>query len=914
MTLVHGEEKPECVFPGSSKMAQRMRTFDWASTVLGPTASWPPGLRAALAVMLGNPQPMLVWWGSQLVQFYNDSYAERMLGAAQPWALGRSARVEFSDAWNVIGPRVQSVVRSGNLAGDERVLLLLERNGYLEETYHGFAYAPIPDEAGNVGGITCRVCEQTAQVLATRRRQLLDELASCVNAGSSPRELVLQAAGRALESNPLDIPFALVYLLDAGSGGVRLHAVAGVHPDAPCAPPLIGRDILAEQSDGWAMGKVKATGRTEIVSRLGRRFGILPGGAWAEPTHTAAVVPMWEKGLHALAGFFICGVSPRRAPDEAYLAFLEQVAGLLGGAVAETPGATGTQQLPVPIPEVHAQDADAERMRIEEALRLSEARLAIELTAMSRLHDLSSRLLATTDMQAALREVLDAALAMLGAEMGNIQLYHPHKHVLEIVVQRGFCQEFLDYFRDLSTDDASVCAAAARGARRVVIADVMQDPDWAPLRTIAAKAGYRGVQSTPLISRNGTLLGILSTHFRHAHTPSERDLRMLDLYAIQAIDQIERIRAEEALKEADRRKDEFIAMLAHELRNPLAPIRNAIRMLPHAAEAGALERLQQMMERQADHMVRLVDDLMEVSRITTGKIELRRTLVVLADVLASAVETSMPNIDQARHRLNVSLAPDNLMVDADAVRLAQVFANLLNNAAKYTEDGGHIRLSARREGSEAVVEVIDSGIGIAPDMLGYVFDMYAQTIDAAGRWQGGIGLGLYLVRRLVEMHGGSVEACSAGAGRGSRFVVRLPLVEGCPRAMPGDVKAASAEDLRQRRVLIVDDNRDAAESLTMLLEHFGAQVQMAHDGPAALQAIDAGTPDAVLLDIGMPGMNGYEVARRVRAQPRFNPVLLVALSGWGGEEDRRRSQECGFDHHLVKPVDIAVLRALLARQ
>jgi PAS domain S-box-containing protein len=371
--------------------------------------------------------------------------------------------------------------------------------------------------------------------------------------------------------------------------------------------------------------------------------------------------------------------------------------------------------------------------------------------------------------------------------------------------------------------------------------------------------------------------------------------------------------SEEALREIDRRKNDFLAMLAHELRNPLAPIRNSLAILRVAGGSRAEDEIHEMMERQVDQMVRLVDDLLEIARITRGKIELRRERVDLAAVLRAAIETSQPLIAGARHAFEVSLADEPLVVDADATRLAQVFSNLLNNAAKYTEPGGHIRLEARREGGEAVVSVADDGIGIASEMLPEVFEIFTQIDRTASRAQGGLGIGLALVKRLVELHRGRVEARSAGPGTGSEFVVRLPL-EGA-----GSVAAERAGEaegthgpLLPRRVLVVDDNRDAADSLGILLRFYGADVQVVHDGRAALEAFASFQPGIVLLDLGMPGMDGYEVGRWIREQPGADAVRLIALTGWGQPEDRRRSRAAGFDHHLVKPVRPEALKALLA--
>jgi PAS domain S-box-containing protein len=366
------------------------------------------------------------------------------------------------------------------------------------------------------------------------------------------------------------------------------------------------------------------------------------------------------------------------------------------------------------------------------------------------------------------------------------------------------------------------------------------------------------------------------------------------------------------LNEADRRKDEFLATLSHELRNPLAPLRNGLQVMKLARnDAGAVERARVMMERQLAQMVRLIDDLMDMSRINRGKIRLRKERVPLAGPVQQAVETSRPAIEGGGHDLTVNLPPDPIYVDADVTRLAQVFSNLLNNAAKYTERGGHVTLTVERQGGEAVVSVRDTGVGIPAHMLPRVFDLFTQVDRSLERAQGGLGVGLSLVKGLVEMHGGSVEARSAGHGMGSEFIVRLPVV----LSLAGEQAEGGAEASRpgaRRRVLVVDDNRDSALSLALMLQVMGNETQTAHDGLEALDVAAAFRPDAILLDIGMPRLNGYDTAERIRRQPWGKNVVLVALTGWGQEEDRRRSQEAGFNFHVVKPVEPAALEKLLA--
>lgn len=380
-----------------------------------------------------------------------------------------------------------------------------------------------------------------------------------------------------------------------------------------------------------------------------------------------------------------------------------------------------------------------------------------------------------------------------------------------------------------------------------------------------------------------------------------------------SIDVTETARAEESLKEADRRKDEFLATLAHELRNPLAPISNAVHLLRRPDGRRTADRIIEMVGRQVNHIVRLVDDLLEVSRVTRGKIELSKAPVELADIVAGAIEISRPVIDQAHHELAVSLPEEPLIVYGDKVRLTQVLVNLLANAAKYTDSGGQIRISALREDDALTISVRDNGTGIAPDQLPHVFSMFTQFHRVVGRGFGGLGIGLTMARSLVEMHGGEISAHSAGPNQGSEFTVRLPLVDTEHQTSAQHTPSVpnATAPLFGRRILVVDDNRDAADSLGMLLECDGAMTEIVYDGNAALAAIEANLPHVVLLDIGMPGMDGHEVAQAIRRDQRFNGVRLVALTGWGQQADRLRTQRSGFDYHLTKPVDYPALQKLL---
>jgi signal transduction histidine kinase/CheY-like chemotaxis protein len=370
----------------------------------------------------------------------------------------------------------------------------------------------------------------------------------------------------------------------------------------------------------------------------------------------------------------------------------------------------------------------------------------------------------------------------------------------------------------------------------------------------------------------------------------------------------DRRRSEQVLLDADRRKDEFLDTLAHELRNPLAPIRNAVRIISARADADAnVGKAKEVVERQLKHMVRLIDDLMDVSRITRGRLDLHRERIDVEVAVKMAVETSQPLLDVKHHALSIQ-ADQRLFVQADATRLAQVFANLLNNSAKYSPPGSEISLKIACEGRQAVVSVTDNGVGIPASMLPRIFDMFVQ-LEPSGQREG-LGIGLTLVKHLVELHGGLVEASSPGTGRGSTFKVFLPLADSPPPEPPHESSMNVAPTYRAR-VLVADDNRDAADTLSAILELDGHEVRTAYDGVQALKIAEQFAPQIALLDIGMPHLDGYQTARRIRDQSWGSSILLVALTGWGQEQDRRQATEAGFNYHLVKPGDPQTIGALI---
>jgi PAS domain S-box-containing protein len=377
-------------------------------------------------------------------------------------------------------------------------------------------------------------------------------------------------------------------------------------------------------------------------------------------------------------------------------------------------------------------------------------------------------------------------------------------------------------------------------------------------------------------------------------------------------DESERRRAELALRNADRRKDEFLATLAHELRNPLAPITMGLELLEISGDdPEAISNVRAMMQRQTKHMVRLIDDLLDVSRITRGRLELRKNRVDLLDIVHNAIEASQPLMDEAQHRLTLKLPDKQLLIYADANRLTQVLSNLLNNAAKFTPRQGHIELAVTNTASEVVVTLSDSGIGIPQDKIDLVFEMFAQIHENSAYGQTGLGIGLTLVKRLVEMHGGNVTVDSRGQNLGTTFCVTLPIVQ-LPVSADGEPSNGSAStSTKGRRILVVDDNADALASLSQMIAHLGSEVRLAHDGLEAIAVAQTFRPEIVFMDLGMPNLNGFEAARRIRNEPWGRHLALVATTGWGQEDDRRRTAEAGFDRHLVKPIELASLRDVL---
>lgn len=555
-----------------------------------------------------------------------------------------------------------------------------------------------------------------------------------------------------------------------------------------------------------------------------------------------------------------------------------------------------------------ARDITLEK-RLRNALNQSEQRFreysAKQVEGLMYLNGLASKLAHTYDARSMLEAILSTILPLYQADQSMLSLYHPETGTLQAGAYRGLDEKFLERL-----SGSGACDATLQQKRRIVVEDTETDPLFDSVRHVAREYGFRAVHSMPIITREEKCIGVLSVYFPHPRRPTKLEMQFMDICVRQAADFIERINAEEMIKEADRRKDEFLATLAHELRNPLAPIKNALHILeaPQAREE-IKQEARHMMQRQVHQMQRLIDDLMDVARVSRGKIELKKQYITINEVIQNAIEIARPLITAKKQNLAITLPPETITLDGDVVRLSQIFANLLNNAAKYMNKEGVITLAAHKQGTEVVVSIKDNGIGIPAYMLPSVFDMFVQVDNALERAQGGLGIGLTLVKELVALHGGRVIAYSEGTGKGSEFIVYLPIVK---EKQSAQEEQRVPEPIHSCRVLVVDDNDASARTLGWTLELSGHNVMLAHDLQTTLDTVKSFRPDVILLDIGMPGTNGYDICRLLRQNPHTHNTFIIAQTGWGQQEHRKRSQEAGFDYHLVKPIDIIALQRILS--
>ena len=923
-----------------SGMSALIHAHDWSGSGLGPVPAWPLPLRIAVGIMLSLPTPAMLLWGPNLIQIYNDACRDLIL-AKHPACLGQPVSQNWPEIWDFLKPVCDAVMQRGESFTFEDKRLVLERSGRPEEAFFKLTYSAAPaivgeagdagsEETGTPGGVLVTITETTGLVrarvveaerarleeaLQAKRIKLLEEVfhnaPSFLHVLRGP-EFVFELANdayyqlvghRDLIGRPLfealpeaeEKPYRqqLTHVMATGEPfvgcevPVNLVRTAGAPPEKRFMDlvylPLCNEDgtyqcILGHGVDVTAHVQLRKQAEQALREReerfrraleietIGIVFFNAEGGVTsANEAFREMSGFKREEGSEGLSGW------DEAAPGD----WKEWILSLPHAVFDIEPG-----QCVIPQEREFVRRDGSRWWALILSKKLNEhegVQYVLDITGRKRAEQ------ALRESEARFRAMAEASPALTWRVDAGGNAVYLNQRFRELI---GMTLEELmpaGWRSIIHPDDAKRYLGAFEEALR----KRSRFQQRVRIRTANGEWHWLISYALPWFTANDEYAG-------HAGV---------------SIDITDAVTAESALLEADRRKDEFLATLAHELRNPLGPISNGLALIARPGGAAALPRLLPVIIRQVRYIERLVDDLLEVSRITSGKIELRQSPIRLAIALRGGIDASMPLINEKEHELTVFIPERPLAVYADPVRLAQVFTNLLNNAARYTKKGGHIWLTARQEGDEAVVSVRDNGMGILPGMLPRIFDMFAQERRNGIGNQEGLGIGLSLVHRLVQMHHGTVEARSEGRDAGSEFIVRLPLC---------DISALESADSEKTgppplglRVLVVDDNRDAAEVLAMLLESIGVNAQAVNGGPAALAAIPNYQPNVILMDIGMPGMDGHEVARRIRGQPQFNGIKLVALTGWGQEKDRRDSSKAGFDYHLTKPVDFKVLKDLI---
>ena len=914
-------------------VAALMRAHDWHDSPLGPPSRWPQSLRSVVSLMLLSKFPMFVAWGPSLGLLYNDPYAE-ILGIKHPDALGRPFEAVWSEIWDDIEPLAQRAL-AGEAVFMENLPLTMRRKGFDEPTWFTFSYSPVLDEHGDVAGMYCACTETTATVTAdrTRRAQMqrltsLFEQAPGLFAVTHGREHVYEIANPAYlefvgrsssiigltvrEALPeLDQRFIdeLTRVYDTGEPFIGRRIPIGLRrSDAGMENRIVdfvfqpivddaGRvdGIFIQGTDMTEHALAERAAQTER-QRLEATIESLPSGvALADPDGTVTRVNVAHReiwGLPALPG---AGHEQRE-----WRGWWADGSSRDGERVGEGDWALARalrgETVRGDIVEIEPFDDHPRRTLLLQAMpvRLDDGELAGAVVAQT---DISDRVRAEAELRASearFRTIADAMPQMVWSTLPDG--YH-------------------DYYNRQWYAYTGLPEGATNGHHW---ADVLHPDDrdeaWRCWRRSLESGDDYEVQYR-LRHRSGEYRWVLG---RALPVRDERDaiIRWMgtctDIHE-QRLSREALERSERALREADRRKDEFLAMLAHELRNPLAPISTASQLLLLSSDPVRVRAAGEVIGRQVRHMTELVDDLLDVSRVTRGLVQLEMETVDLKAVLTGAVEQVRPLIDARRHALRTRLPAGSLWVRGDRTRLTQIVSNLLNNAAKYTPEGGEITLDARAEDGQVVVHVHDNGQGIEPGLLPQIFDLFTQAERSPDRAQGGLGIGLALVRSLVALHGGAISADSAGRGRGATFTVRLPQVAAPAAAdSPAGHAGFVAEDCALD-VVVVDDNVDAAQTLQILLEAYGHRVRVYHRAQDALDALCAQPADVAFLDIGLPDMTGHALALALRERLGARSGVLAALSGYGQPQDFLASREAGLDCHLVKPIDPPTLLGVLER-
>ena len=855
--------------PAGSEMSALGGLIDWSGTKLQAMHEWPACLRMTVSAALDSPLPTIVLWGPDLIQIYNAAY-QMLLGSRHPVAMGQRTQECWPEVWHFNEPIYRRVMNTGEQIYLEDQEYSIHPSGVREMRYFTLNHAPARDEDGTVRGVLVVAIETTRRLLADRDNLHLRNAARL--AADQFQQMFQQAPGfLALLKGPEHI----------------FESTNAAYRELLGDRKLIGKSVRQAIPEAESQGFVKIL---DQVYRSGKPF-------------LASERPVYLQGCKD-------AVRPERYLDFVYQPVKDPQGQVFGIFVS---GSDVTEK---------------------HLAHLELASISQELDKIYRLEEETKRQTFRLQIADLLRRLVDPMEIFAQTS----ELVGRYLKVCRVVYGRYNSADQQITFHSNYTD-GTVCAlngtypSARFGVPNVesllrgntwVFSNAAQDPRtsspdvWPTFQTLEVSSGV----VVPL-SRGGLFISSLCVMHREPRDWTDQDVRLLEDVAERIWNAVERARAEqnqrqaeEKLREADRRKDEFLAMLSHELRNPLAPISMAAHLLSRSrSDAAAVPAMSEIIVRQADHMSSLIEDLLDISRINNGLITLDLEPLDIKEIVVHAVEQVHALMEKRQHHFSMHIAAQAMRVAGDRVRLVQIFSNLLNNAAKYTPEGGELVLEVVATTDQQVrLTVRDNGVGISPRLLPHIFDIFTQAERSSDRLQGGLGLGLSLVKNLAELHGGRVTAMSSGAGTGSEFTVYLPLLPESSRAPDAPLRTPCAwVSQRSLLIMVVDDNIDAAKTVAMLLEMEGHTVSIEHSAEAALQSALAAPPQGFLLDIGLPGMDGYELARQLRATASCANALMIALTGYGQPQDREKSRQAGFDHHFDKPIDPAKLLALLAR-
>ncbi|HVJ91987.1 MAG TPA: ATP-binding protein [Labilithrix sp.] len=812
---------------GGGSCGALARSIDWSKTSLGPLGSWPASLMTTANIVLWSRFPMLLLWGDDFVQLYNDAAIPILAHGRHP-AVGQRFEDCWPEAWPKSGPELVNVMRTGQPITHEDRLLPIYRHGGMEEAYFTYSYCPVFVNDGSVGGVLVIGNETTSRVVEKRRGRTVQRLRDRLGPPST-RSALIPTATEALREACSDIAFVIAYEVKAD----RTLNLRGATFDEETTLREIETAVRTHlaRTEGSRI-------ETSVIDLPPTTLAALP---WPEALTRAFVAKIPSAATRRTAEVFVFGLNPRLPFDAPYEQHLEEVAAT--------------------ITEVYSK---LEANEVLAATHSEHIRLARRTPMATALSTGPERLIAVAN---------DGFREIIGRDVVGLT--------------------FAEAFPKLVGTDVDVVLDQSYRTGETFTTE--EQPVAIP-RNGRLEDRWLKFNVQPIRDTAGLVFGLITIAIDVTEEVLAR--RALEAYAA------ERERLYNAVDAASRAKDDFLAMLGHELRNPLAPITTALQLMK-MKQPTTLVREREIIERQVGHLTKLVDDILDVARVARGKVTIHRTRVKLADVIARAVETVTPLLEQKRHVCTIDV-PRDLDVEGDAMRLAQVFSNLLSNAAKYTEAGGRISTSAEREGDTIVVRVEDNGIGIPPEQAALLFDAFFQAPRGPEFRQGGLGLGLALVKSFVALHGGSVSAKNREGG-GSCFEVRLPALPVEPEVVttrPGLVSIRPLSYAYERpRVLVVDDSDDILDIVCSFLRYEGYDVMEARDPPTALRIAPSFCPNVAVLDIDLPVMNGYDLAQHLRDELGDRTPKLIAMTGYGQDDDRERARRAGFAAHLVKPVD-----------